>query len=72
MRCEICNKADTEEYLDMIGVVHNYCPVCILEIEETLGGYDDEDELLFPYDPFWDEEEISEEDQEVSGGGSAF
>lgn len=76
MRCEICNKYETEEHVDGEGIIHHYCPSCADEIEDTLGSYDEDDwdfTTFWQLDDFDEDEDNSEEDQEVTDdGGSAF
>lgn len=52
MRCEICNRGQTELYQESDGTWHEYCYICIDEINDTLSSYeDDEDDWeFFDYD----------------------
>lgn len=56
MRCEICNRSQTDIYVDGHGDIHDYCVDCIDDIEVTLSEFDeDEDE------PWWADELAEEE-----------
>ncbi len=62
MRCELCNRSVTYDYIDGAGELHEYCQYCIEEIEDTLDSYEEDDNEWWPEDS---PEDNIEEDQEV-------